>query len=258
MSQYKIEINGLDIYKCEKMDHETMMKLMKEYKKTNDMKIKERMIYGNLKLVLSLVQKYHHRCDSMDDIFQVGMIGLIKAIDNFDVTLDLRFSTYAVPLIIGEIKRFLRENTSLRIPRSLKDISYKILLETDKCVKNNGKEPTVEELARNLNIDKKMIIEAIGSTYNVTSLSQVVSQDGENSIQLEDQIKTKKDDYKDMNKKLDLYDAMKHLDQKENLVIHQRYYEGLTQSEIAQELFISQAQVSRIEKQALERLQKYM
>lgn len=258
MSKYKVELNGFDINKCEKLTHKEMMSLLKEYQETQNLYLKERLIMANLKLVLSLVQKYHQRCDNMDDLFQVGIIGLMKAIDHFDTSLDLRFSTYAVPLIIGEIKRFLRDNSPMRIPRSLRDIAYKTLIETEKYNKQYNRDPTVEELSSQLKIDKSLILEAIHSTHSVSSLSQEVQNDRQGMIELENQIKDKRDDFKDKNRELDLARALKHLDQKENWIIHQRYYEGQTQSEIAQELFISQAQVSRIEKQALQRLQKYI
>jgi RNA polymerase sigma factor, sigma-70 family/RNA polymerase sigma-70 factor, sigma-B/F/G subfamily len=257
MSKYKVELNGFDINKCEKLNHQQMMELLSDYTKTKDEKIKERLIYANLKLVLSLVQKYHQRIDNLDDLFQVGIIGLIKAIDHFDVTLDLRFSTYAVPLIIGEIKRYLRDNSPMRIPRSLRDIAYKALMYTDEFTKENNREPTIEEISNKLSISRELLLEAIGSTYSVTSLSQEIQNDG-TSVDLESQIKDTRNNYKEVNNKLDLSNALKHLDEKENLIIRQRYYEGQTQSEIADELFISQAQVSRIEKQALKRLQKYI
>ncbi|MEE0966801.1 MAG: SigB/SigF/SigG family RNA polymerase sigma factor [Bacilli bacterium] len=258
MAKYKVELNGYDINKSEKLSHKEMMILIRKYQETNDLQLKERLIMANLKLVLSLIQKYQSRCDNMDDLFQVGIIGLIKAIDHFDTSLDLRFSTYAVPLIIGEVKRFLRDNSPLRIPRSLRDIAYKILIETEDYSKKNQREPTIEELSRKLNIDQSLILEAMHSTHSVSSLSQEVQNDGQGMIELENQIGDKKDDFLELNRRLDLKEAMRHLDEKENLIIRQRYYEGQTQSEIAQELFISQAQVSRIEKQALQRLQKYM
>ena len=145
MAKYKVELNGYDINKSEKLSHKEMMILIRKYQETNDLQLKERLIMANLKLVLSLIHKYQSRCDNMDDLFQVGIIGLIKAIDHFDTSLDLRFSTYAVPLIIGEVKRFLRDNSPLRIPRSLRDIAYKILIETEDYSKKNQREPTIEE-----------------------------------------------------------------------------------------------------------------
>lgn len=258
MAKYKVELNGYDVNEVERLTHKEMISLIQKYHKTNDLYLKEKIIMSNIKLVLSLIQKYQQRCDNMDDLFQVGIIGLIKAIDNFDTSLDLRFSTYAVPLIIGEVKRYLRDNSPLRIPRSLRDIAYKILIETEKYNKQYQKDPSVEELSKILNLEQSLIIEALNSTQCVSSLSQEVKNDGQGMIELEDQVRDKKDDYKVLNRHIDLNKAIRHLDDKENYIIRQRYYEGMTQSEIAQELFISQAQVSRIEKQALQRLRKYM
>jgi RNA polymerase sporulation-specific sigma factor len=256
MSQYKIELNG--IHKdSQKLSHQEMMTLLKEYQESKDEKIKERLVYDNIKLVLSLTQKYHHRSDNLEDLFQVGIIGLIKAIHNFNVDLDVRFSTYAVPLIEGEIKRYLRENNCLRVPRSLKDVSYKVLKESEKYINTFHKEASIDELSKRLNIDSSIVLEAMKSNYSVASLSQVV-QTGDNDIELQDKIENKKDDFRSLQLHLDLTEAMKHLDEKESQIIHQRYYEGQTQSEIANELFISQAQVSRIEKNALHRMQKYL
>lgn len=258
MAKYKVELNGYDVNDCEKLSHKEMMELIKEYQETNDLALKERIVMSNLKLVLSLIQKYQQRTDNMDDLFQVGVIGLIKAIDHFDVNLDLRFSTYAVPLIIGEVKRYLRDSSTIRIPRSLRDIAYKILIETEKYNKLYHKDPSVDELAGILEVDKNIVIEALNSTNSVSSLSQEVQNDGQGMIELEDRIMDKKDDYMMLNRHLDLNKAIRHLDDKEDMIIRQRYYEGLTQMEIAREMFISQAQVSRLEKQAIHKLRKYM
>lgn len=253
----KVEITGVNTQNLVVLTNKEMQELLLRIK-DGDREARNKMIVGNLKLILSVLKKFNNRHDNMDDLFQVGIIGLIKAIDHFDTSLDLRFSTYAVPLIIGEVKRFLRDNSPLRIPRSLRDIAYKILIETEDYSKKNQREPTIEELSRKLNIDQSLILEAMHSTHSVSSLSQEVQNDGQGMIELENQIGDKKDDFLELNRRLDLKEAMRHLDEKENLIIRQRYYEGQTQSEIAQELFISQAQVSRIEKQALQRLQKYM
>lgn len=258
MAKYKVDLNGYDINKCEKLSHKEMMNLIEEYQSTKSLLLKERIVMANLKLVLSLIQKYQQRTDNMDDLFQVGVIGLIKAIDHFDVKLDLRFSTYAVPLIVGEVKRYLRDSSTIRIPRSLRDIGYKILIETEKFNKKYNKEPTVDELSKILGIEESLIVEALNSTISVSSLSQEVQNDGEGAIELEDRIMDKKDDYLQLQRHIDLNHAIRYLDDKEDMIIRQRYYEGLTQSEIAKELFISQAQVSRLEKQAIHKLRKYM
>lgn len=258
MAKYKVEINGYNPQNTKKLSHEEMMECLKEYQKTKDLKMKDKMIMGNMNLVLSLIQKYQQRCDNMDDLFQVGMIGLIKAIEHFDTSLDLRFSTYAVPLIIGEIKKYLRENSLIKIPRTLRDLAYKVLQESEKYHKQYLKDPSIKELSQRLECNENMVTEALFSTYNVTSLSQEVNNDGNGIIELEDQIKDEQDDYLRLNNHLDLKKALYHLNDKENLIIQQRYYEGQTQAEIAKELFLSQAQVSRLEKQAIHKLRKYM
>ncbi|MEG0548765.1 MAG: sigma-70 family RNA polymerase sigma factor [Coprobacillus sp.] len=258
MSKYKVEINGYSIDDYEKLTHGQTIALLNEYQSTHNESIKEKLVLSNLKLVLSLVQKYSARVNNLDDLFQVGVIGLIKAIENFDTSLDVRFSTYAVPLILGEIKRYLRDNSPMRIPRSLRDLAYKALLENESYLKSHNKEATVQELSKALNVDEGLLTEALSSTHNVTSLSQEVQNDGSGAIDLESQIPDKSFPLQSLNDHIDLYEAIEHLDQKEFQIINERYFKGHTQSEIAKELFVSQAQVSRIEKQALQNLKKYM
>ena len=258
MSKYKVELNGQAIENYEKLSHQQTMLLLKQYQLTHDDQIKERLVLANLKLVLSLVQKYHQRTHNMDDLFQVGVIGLIKAIEHFNVDLDVRFSTYAVPLIHGEIKRYLRESSPLRIPRSLRDVAYKALMKNEEYLKKCNREATLKELSQQLDVDEYTLIEALSSTHNVTSLSQEVQNDGNGTIDLESQIPDQHYHVEDIQKTLDLQKAMQHLEKKELQIIQERYFHGMTQSEIAKELMISQAQVSRIEKQALSHLKKYM
>lgn len=258
MSKYKVEMNGFQIQDCEKLSHQQTMQLLDDYHQSHDEKIKERLVLANLKLVLSLVQKYHQRVSNLDDLFQVGVIGLIKAIENFDTSLDVRFSTYAVPLIIGEIKRYIRDNSSMRIPRSMRDIAYKALMANEEFMKKNQREASTKELSKLLKIDEYLLVEALSSTNSVTSLSQEVQNDGNGQIDLESQIPDRKNQMEDMQNRIDLHSAMNHLDKKELQIILERYFLDHTQSEIAKELFISQAQVSRLEKQALSHLKKYM
>ena len=258
MSKYKVEMNGFQIQDCEKLSHQQPMQLLADYHQSHDEKIKERLVLANLKLVLSLVQKYHQRVSNLDDLFQVGVIGLIKAIENFDTSLDVRFSTYAVPLIIGEIKRYIRDNSSMRIPRSMRDIAYKALMANEEFMKKNQREASTKELSKLLKIDEYLLVEALSSTNSVTSLSQEVQNDGNGQIDLESQIPDRKNQMEDMQNRIDLHSAMNHLDEKELQIILERYFLDHTQSEIAKELFISQAQVSRLEKQALSHLKKYM
>ncbi|WP_050635845.1 sigma-70 family RNA polymerase sigma factor [Candidatus Stoquefichus sp. SB1] len=258
MSKYKVEMNGFLIQNYEKLSHQQTMQLLDEYHQLHDEKIKEKLVLSNLKLVLSLVQKYHQRVSNLDDLFQVGVIGLIKAIDNFDTSLEVRFSTYAVPLILGEIKRYIRDNSPMRIPRSMRDLAYKALLANEEYMKKHNREATPKELSKILDVDEYQLVEALSSTNGVTSLSQEVQNDGNGPIDLESQIPDKKNQMENMQNTIDLQEAMNHLDEKELQIIQERYFKGHTQSEIAQELFISQAQVSRIEKQALSHLKKYM
>ena len=258
MSKYKVEINGLQIQNFKKLSHKETIELLKLYQTTKDESAKEKLILSNLKLVLSLVQKYNQRAHNLDDLFQVGVIGLIKSIENFDTSLDVRFSTYAVPLILGEIKRYIRDNSPMRIPRSLRDLAYKALLTNEGYVKKYNKEASTTELAKILNVDEFTLVEALSSTNGVSSLSQEVQNDGQSQIDLESQIPDPKNDMDDSHIFIDLNEAMKHLDKKELKVINERYFQGYTQSEIAKELYVSQAQVSRIEKQALLQLKKYM
>lgn len=258
MSKYKVEINGYTMQDYKKLTHLETMELLDLYQKTKDDQYKDTLVLSNLKLVLSLVQKYHQRVNNLDDLFQVGVIGLIKAIENFDTSLDVRFSTYAVPLIIGEIKRFIRDNSPLRIPRSMRDIAYKAMQANENYTRQFHREATTKELAQILDIDEFTLVEALSSTNTVTSLSMEVQNDGNGQIDLESQIPDRHKNVEDVHASMDLREAMHHLDEKELQIINERYFQGHTQSEIAKELYISQAQVSRIEKQALLQLKKYM
>lgn len=258
MSKYKVEMNGYSFQDYQKLTHQQTMQLLNQYHQNQDEKAKELLVLSNLKLVLSLVQRYHQRVQNLDDLFQVGVIGLMKAIENFDTSLDLRFSTYAVPLILGEIKRYMRDNSPMRIPRSMRDIAYKAMQASEAYLRKNNKEPTTKELSLILGVDEYLLVEALSSTNAVASLSQEVQSDGNGTIDLESQIPDREKNFENFHEQLDLKEAMTHLDQKEWHVINERYFLGQTQSEIAKELFVSQAQVSRIEKQALAHLKKYM
>ncbi len=252
MSKFKIELNGLE--NSPTLTSQDTTKLLKDYHLNHKSETKDKIIFGNIKLVLSLIQKYQHK-DKLEDLFQVGIIGLIKAIENFDVSLNLCFSTYAVPLIVGEIKRYIRDDSLLHIPRSLRDISYHALSLQEEYLKNNQKDISLEELSKQMNINKKTLSEALSSNNSVTSLSYPMQDNGN---ELESFIPSSSNTMTHVHEHIDLYDALKHLNQKELIVIQQRYFNDLTQSEIAQDLFISQAQVSRIEKLALNHLRHYM
>lgn len=257
MSKYKVEMSYLyEDYLS--LSHDEFLAKMKEYQLSHDLMIKEELVFSNLKLVLSLVQKFNQRGYNLDDLFQVGIIGLIKAIDNFDLKYNVRFSTYAVPLILGEIKRYIRDNTPLRISRSVHDLAYHILVESENYMQKHIKEPSLEELSQLLNVEESFIIEAIISTQSVSSLSSDIQNDGEKSVELIEQLPSLRNESYDNFNRIAINDAMIHLDNKERYVIEKRYYEDFTQNEIAHILQISQAQVSRVEKQALENMRKYM
>ena len=213
------------------------------------------LINGNLKLVLSIIKKFSTRVDNLDDLFQVGCVGLVKAIDNFDTSYDVKLSTYACPLIIGEIKRYIRDNSSLRIARSIKDIAYKTLKLKEQLMDSNGNEPTDEEIAKLLNITEYEVTQAIESLREPVSMYEPIYNDGGDTIYLFDQISNKKEDI-DLDLKIALERALNCLKSREKQIINERFILGKTQMEIAEELGISQAQISRIEKNALNNIKK--
>ncbi len=258
MSKYKIELNGYSFYEQKQLTHLETMELLSIYQQDKNEQAKEKLIYSNLKLVLSLVAKYSKNNDNMEDLFQVGIIGLIKAIENFNLSYNLKFSTYAVPLILGEIKKYIRDNSSLRIPRSLRDVAYKIMNENEDYLKTYNKDASVDELSHRLGIDQYTIVEAISSTNQITSLSQEIQNDGQGSIDLESQIPDLHNNYDHLNDMIDLKNALNKLSDLEYNILNKRYYDGKTQMDLAEELSVSQAQISRIEKRALSNLKKIM
>ena len=256
MTNYRLSINGFDINR-KKLSHEDTIALIDRYQKTKDDTLKEALIIDNTKLVLSMMKRFYHRCDSLEDLFQVGMIGLMKAIDNFNTSYQLKFSTYAVPLIIGEMKRYIRDDSKIKVSRGIRDIAYKVLQVKDQFLQNHHREPSIQEIADNLKIESKEVIMALYSTNTISSLQEELSNDDGNVVQVMDQLPNKEKDF-DMNQSLDLHNALNHLNDKQKKVIQERYFYGKSQMEIAQDLFVSQAQVSRIEKQALKNLHKYL
>ena len=221
-----------------------------------DESAKETLINGNLKLVLSIVQRFSNRCENMDDLFQVGCIGLVKSIDNFDLKHEVRFSTYAVPMIMGEIKRYLRDNQVIRVSRHLKDLAYRAFKLKEEYVHKHQKEPSVSWLAQQLEVKEKDIVDALDSTQSVLSIFEPVYNSDGDELFLLDQIKDDHDEIGKLSSLIALKESMKHLSDKEAQIINKRYYQGQTQTEIASELGISQAQVSRLEKSALQCLKK--
>ena len=254
MARHKVEICGVNTANIKILKNEEMIELFKK-KSKGDKESKNILINGNLKLVLSILKKYNNRCDNLDDLFQVGCVGLIKAIDNFDLSHEVRFSTYAVPMITGEIKRYLRDNNPLRISRSIKDIAYKTLKLKEQLMDINGNYPTNAEIADILGVSEYDIISALESLKDPISMYEPIYNDGGDTIYLFDQIAAKTDDY-ELDTKISLDKALNSLKKRERYILDQRYIIGKTQMEIALELGISQAQISRIEKNAITHIKK--
>ena len=250
MARHKVEISGVNTANLKVLSNEEMMKLFKKYKNGDEF-AKNDIVNGNLKLVLSILKKYNNRCDNMDDLFQVGCIGLIKAIDNFDLSYDVKFSTYAVPMILGEVKRYIRDNSSIRVARSVKDIAYHAFQVKEELINKLDREPTIKEIADRLNISEYEVSNAFDSAKDILSISEPIYNDGGDTIYLEDQIEDKLNNMKDIEGKMALKQAINRLKDKEKHVIIERYIIGKTQMELAEEIGISQAQISRIEKSAL-------
>ena len=254
MARHKVEICGVNTANIKILKNEEMIELFKK-KSKGDEEAKNILINGNLKLVLSILKKYNNRCDNLDDLFQVGCVVLIKAIDNFDLSHEVRFSTYAVPMITGEIKRYLRDNNPLRISRSIKDIAYKTLKLKEQLMDINGNYPTNAEIADILGVSEYDIISALESLKDPISMYEPIYNDGGDTIYLFDQIAAKTDDY-ELDTKISLDKALNSLKKRERYILDQRYIIGKTQMEIALELGISQAQISRIEKNAITHIKK--
>ena len=224
-----------------------------------DKSAREEFIRGNLRLVLSVIQRFSgNNIESSDDLFQVGCIGLIKALDNFDQTLDVKFSTYAVPMIIGECRRYMRDNNTIRVSRSLRDIAYKAIYTRDILTKKNDREPTVDEIAKELELPKEDIVTALDAIATPMSLFEPVYQEGQDVLYLMDQVKDKKNKEENWVQSLALQEAMQRLDERELNISRLRFFEGKTQTEVADEIAISQAQVSRLEKNALKSMRHYL
>lgn len=255
MSRYKVEISGINTANLTVLTNAQMKELFLRLQE-GDLSAKETLINGNLKLVLSIVQRFSSRCENMDDLFQVGCIGLVKSIDNFDLKHEVRFSTYAVPMIMGEIKRYLRDNQVIRVSRHLKDLAYKAFKLKEDYIHTYQKEPSVAWLAKELEVKEKDIVDALDSTQSVLSIFEPVYNSDGDELYLLDQIKDDKDEIEKLGNLMTLQKSMKQLKGKEKDIIQKRYYEDMTQTEIAQELGISQAQVSRLEKNAIALLKK--
>ena len=253
----KVEICGVNTSKLpvlkEKEKRELLLKM-----RNGDTKARETFINGNLRLVLSVIQRFNNRGENVDDLFQVVCIGLMKSIDNFDLTQNVKFSTYAVPMIIGEIRRYLRDNNSIRVSRSLRDVAYKALLVRDKLIKENNKEPTISQIAKELNIPREEVVFALDAIQDPVSLFEPIYHDGGDAIYVMDQISDSKNSDDSWLENISIKEAMKKLNDREKLILTLRFFNGRTQMEVADEIGISQAQVSRLEKTALKHMRKYV
>ena len=253
----KVELCGVDTARLPVLSEAEKSRLIKAAR-AGDRQARQEMVQGNLRLVLSVVQRFAGRGENMDDLFQVGCIGLIKALDNFDQTLDVKFSTYAVPMIIGECRRYMRDNNTIRVSRSLRDIAYKAIYTRDILTKKNDREPTVDEIAKELELPKEDIVTALDAIATPMSLFEPVYQEGQDVLYLMDQVKDKKNKEENWVQSLALQEAMQRLDERELNIIRLRFFEGKTQTEVADEIAISQAQVSRLEKNALKSMRHYL
>ena len=256
MSRHKVEICGVNTANIKVLTSKDTIKLFEELKKGNKL-AREKLVEGNLKLVLSILKKFNNKTDNLDDLFQVGCLGLVKAIDNFDTSYGVKLSTYACPMIIGEIKRYLRDNSTLRISRSVKDLAYKTLKLKEELTISTGIEPTNKTIAEKLGVTEFEISNALESLKEPVSMYEPIYNDGGDTIYLFDQISNKKEDY-DLDYKLALDKAIQKLKPRDKQILEDRYIIGKTQMEIAKELSISQAQISRIEKNAIKSLKKHV
>ena len=252
----KVEICGVNTSRLPILSKKEKEELLIKIKE-GDNEARNTFINGNLRLVLSVIQRFYRKSESADDLFQVGCVGLIKAIDNFDISQNVQFSTYAVPMIIGEVKRYLRDNNSIRVSRSVRDLAYKIIQFKEKYTKEFGKEPSVEEIAKELQVEKEDIAFSLDAIQDPISLQEPVYNDGTENIFIMDQVKDKKNTDELWAEKMTMIQAMKKLNEKEKMIITKRFFDGRTQTEVAEEIGISQAQVSRLEKNAIEHIKKW-
>lgn len=253
----KLEICGVNTSKLPLLTEEEKKTLFDRIQK-GDTDAREKFIKGNLRLVLSIIQRFSNTGENIDDLFQIGCIGLMKSIDHFDVTMNVKFSTYAVPMIIGEVRRYLRDNNSIRVSRSVRDTAYKAIYAKEAMMKESEKEPTIEEVAQKIGIKAENIVLALDAIQNPVSLYEPVYGDGTDTLHIMDQISDKKNKEDSWIEKISLKAAIDHLSDREHKIIKLRYFEGKTQMEVAEEICISQAQVSRLEKKALSSMKHYL
>ena len=257
MGVYKVEICGVNTSKLPLLKAEDKENLFHRIL-GGDKEARELYIKGNLRLVLSIIQRFGNSNENVDDLFQIGCIGLMKAIDNFDISQGVRFSTYAVPMIIGEIRRYLRDNNSIRVSRSLRDIAYKAIYAKENYLRKNDREPTVQELSAEIGIPAEEIVNALDAIQTPVSLYDPVYSEGGDSLFIMDQVSDKKNREENWVEEIALKEAMNKLTERENRIIQLRFFQGKTQMEVADEIHISQAQVSRLEKNALKSMRGYL
>ncbi len=253
----KVEICGVNTSKLKILKENEKRELLYKMQQ-GDNTARETFIKCNLRLVLSVIQRFNNRGENVDDLFQVGCIGLMKAIDNFDLNQNVRFSTYAVPMIIGEIRRYLRDNNAIRVSRSLRDIAYKALIVKEKYLKDNNKEPTISQIAKELNLPRAEVVFALDAIQDPVSLYEPIYHDGGDAIYVMDQVKDNNNTDENWLENIAIKEAMKKLNEREKLILKLRFFNGRTQIEVADEIGISQAQVSRLEKTALLHMRKHI
>ncbi|MGM8211829.1 RNA polymerase sporulation sigma factor SigG [Virgibacillus sp. W0430] len=258
MLRHKVEICGVDTSKLPVLKNEEMRKLFAKMQSEGDLSAREKLVNGNLRLVLSVIKRFNNRGEYVDDLFQVGCIGLMKSIDNFDLSHNVRFSTYAVPMIIGEIRRYLRDNNPIRVSRSLRDTAYKALQIRERLISKTQEEPTPMEIAEEMGVPHSDIIFAMDAIQDPVSLFEPIYNDGGDPIYVMDQISDTKNSEELWDDKLSLKEGMHLLGDREKMILDKRFFQGKTQMEVAEEIGISQAQVSRLEKAAIEQMNSDM
>lgn len=252
----KVEICGVNTSKLPLLSKQEKEELFVKIKE-GDNEARNKFINGNLRLVLSVIQRFYGRGENADDLFQVGCVGLIKAIDNFDLSQNVQFSTYAVPMIIGEVKRYLRDNNSIRVSRSVRDLAYKVIQFKERFNKENGRDPKIEEIAKELEVTKEDISFSLDAIQDPVSLQEPVYNDGSENIYIMDQVKDSKNTDELWAEKMTIKGALERLNDKEKMIVTKRFFDGRTQMEVADEIGISQAQVSRLEKSAIQHIKKW-
>ena len=261
MQYNKVEICGVNTAKLKVLteaEKQKLLKIVKEGSEKEKKRAREELTNGNLRLVLSVIQRFTNRGENMDDLFQIGVVGLIKAIDNFNIEMDVMPSTYFCPMIIGEIRRYLRDNNTIRVSRSLRDTAYKALQVKERLMAEQEKEPSIEEIAKEMGMSRENIVMAMDAIQDQVSLFEPIYHDGGDTLFVMDQVSDEKNGDRLWLENLSLSEAMQHLNEREKKIVHLRFFEGKTQTEVSTEIGISQAQVSRLEKSALQHMRKFM